>query len=194
MPGETIMRRAVVLPLMGVIISLLSLAGLSGCGYSLNSTPYRLDLKGGTLRLSVPVAENFSRFGRLGPALTEAVIERLSGTEGLVIDSAEETSSLKLAITSVAVGSGSWNVVDTSSRDTPEASSSRTAAVAVRATLTKPDPLTGQPVSKTANFYSYRTYMVSLNQGQVEMQESEALDWVVDDISQKIGAVMFNEF
>ncbi|MDR1677771.1 MAG: hypothetical protein LBS44_05180, partial [Deltaproteobacteria bacterium] len=55
----------------------LALVFLVGCGYSLNSTPYSLDLRGETLRLSIPVAENRSRYGYLGPALTKAVIERL---------------------------------------------------------------------------------------------------------------------
>ncbi|MDR0622537.1 MAG: LPS assembly lipoprotein LptE [Deltaproteobacteria bacterium] len=167
---------------------------LPGCGYSLNSSPYRLDLRGQTLRLAVPVAENHSRFGRLGPELTEAVIERLSGTEGLFLDTVNPEATLKLTITSVAVGSGSWEPVQTTSREIPEASSSRTAGVSVMATLTRPNPDGGAPLVKTSQFYNYRTYLVSRDQGQVEMQEAEALDWVIDDISQKIGAIMFNEF
>jgi hypothetical protein len=172
----------------------LALALLSGCGYSLSSTPYQLDLKGGTLRLSIPVAENHSRFGRLGPALTKEVIERLSGTKGLFLDAKNPEATLKLTITSVAVGSGSWEPVETTSREIPEASSSRTAGVSVMATLTRPNPDGGPPLVKTSQFYNYRTYLVSLDQGQVEMQEAEALDWVISDISQKISAVMFNEF
>ncbi|MDR1309464.1 MAG: LPS assembly lipoprotein LptE [Deltaproteobacteria bacterium] len=170
------------------------LAFLAGCGYSLAPSPYRLDLRGETLRLSVPVADNRSRFGRLGPDLTKAVIERLSGTKGLFLDSRNPEATLRLTITSVAVGSGSWEPIGTSSRDTPEASSSRTAGVSIMATLTRPNPDGGPPLVKSSRFYSYRTYMVSLNQGQVETQEAEALDWILDDISQKIGAVMFNEF
>ncbi|MDR0354394.1 MAG: LPS assembly lipoprotein LptE [Deltaproteobacteria bacterium] len=165
----------------------------SGCGYSLNSSPYRLNLKGETLRLSIPVAENQSRFGRLGPELTQKVIERLSGTEGLVIDATNPEATLKLTITSVRIGSGSWDVeINPSNRDTPSASSSRTAAVAVQAVLTTPE--SGGSVTKTRSFYSYRTYMVTLIQGQVETQEAEALDWVINDISEKIGATMFTEF
>ena len=60
-------------------LALISLASqlLGGCGYSLSASPYQLDLRGETLTLAVPVAANRSRFGRLGTALTEAVIERL---------------------------------------------------------------------------------------------------------------------
>jgi hypothetical protein len=36
--------------------------------------------------------------------------------------------------------------------------------------------------------------MVSQNVGQVEMQEADALNWVLKDISEKISSVMFNEF
>jgi hypothetical protein len=144
--------------------------------------------------LAVPVAENHSRFGRLGPALTKAVIERLSGTEGLYLDTTDPEATLKLTITSVAVGSGSWEPVETTSRDIPEASSSRTAGISVMATLTRPNPEGGPPLVKTNKFYNYRTYLVSRDQGQVELQEAEALDWVISDISQKVGAIMFNEF
>jgi hypothetical protein len=179
---------ALVLPLLGLPLIAI------GCGYQLTANAYQLDLKGETLRLSVPVASNRSRFGRLGPYLTEAVIERLSGTPGLILDSSSSQAVLSLTITSVAVGSGSWDVIGTSSRDTPEASSSRTASVTVDASLTRPGPKGAPPITKRQYFYSYRTYMVSQNLGQSEMQESEALNWALEDISQKIGSVMFNEF
>ncbi|MDR2301540.1 MAG: hypothetical protein LBF38_05830 [Deltaproteobacteria bacterium] len=182
------------LPLTGLVLTFLAIVFLAGCGYTLTSSPYKLDLKGQTLRLSVPVAENHSRIGRLGPALTKAVIERLSGTEGLYFDTVNPEATLKLTITSVAVGSGSWEPVETTSRDIPEASSSRTAAVSVMATLSRPNPDGGAPLVKSSQFYNYRTYLVSRDQGQVELQEAEALDWVISDISQKIGAIMFNEF
>ncbi|MDR1487805.1 MAG: LPS assembly lipoprotein LptE [Deltaproteobacteria bacterium] len=164
----------------------------TACGYRLAASPYQLNLEE-PLRLSVPIATNHSRFGRLGPDLTEAVIERLSGTPGLILDADSSQAKLILNIVSVAVGSGSWDVVGTSSKDTPEASSSRTASVTVDAQLTRPDSK-GAAISKRQQFYSYRTYMVSQNMGQVEMQEAEALNWVLEDISQKIGLMMFSEF
>jgi hypothetical protein len=43
-------------------------------------------------------------------------------------------------------------------------------------------------------FASNRTYLVSRVQGQVEMQEAEALAWIMQDLAQKIGLVLFNEF
>ncbi|MDR2443665.1 MAG: LPS assembly lipoprotein LptE [Deltaproteobacteria bacterium] len=183
-------RKLIGLFLLGLLPTLI----FSACGYSLSSSPYRLDLKGETLTMSIPVAANRSRFGRLGPALTKEVIERLSGTPGLIIQAEGAEAKLSLTIMTVTVGSGSWDVVGTSTRDTPEASSSRTATVGVSAALTRPNPKGGPPISKRSSFYSSRTYMVSVNQGQVEMQEAEALDWIIEDISQKIGLVMFNEF
>jgi hypothetical protein len=188
LPFSRLIRLALVLGLWLILVI------LSGCGYSLNSSPYQLNLKGQSLRLAVPVAQNHSRFGRLGPALTKAVIERLSGTKGLYLDVQNPEATLKLTITSVAVGSGSWEPVETTSREIPEASSSRTAGISVMATLTRPNPDGGPPLVKNSQFYNYRTYLVSRVQGQVEMQEAEALDWVISDISEKIGSVMFNEF
>ncbi|MDR1085966.1 MAG: LPS assembly lipoprotein LptE [Deltaproteobacteria bacterium] len=165
---------------------------LSGCGYSLNPTSYRL---AEPLTLSVPVADNSSRYGHLGPELTRAVIARLSGTPGLVIDSRGADSSLKMTITQVVVGSGSWDIVRTHDDETPEASSSRTVSVTVDVNFTRPgknsiDP----PLSNRMKFSSSRTYLVSQIQGQVEMQEAEALTWIMEDLAQKIGLVMFNEF
>jgi hypothetical protein len=137
---------------------------------------------------------NRSRFGRLGPALTKEVIERLSGTPGLIIQANSSEAKLSMTILSVSVGSGSWDVVGIASRETPEASASRTVTVVVDASMTRPNPKGGNPLTKRSFFSSSRTFMVSSNQGQVEMQEEEALDWIIEDISQKIGLVMFNEF
>jgi hypothetical protein len=130
----------------------------------------------------------------LGPELTKTVIEKLSGTKGLYFDTKDPEATLTLTINSVSVGSGSWEPVETTSREIPEASSSRTAGVSVKATLTRPNPDGGSPLVKSSQFYNYRTYLVSRDQGQVEMQEAEALDWIISDISEKIGAVMFTEF
>jgi hypothetical protein len=181
--------------LSALLAALLLAATLfQGCGYSLSASPYQLDLKGGSLALAIPVAANRSRYGRLGPELTRAVIERLSGTPGLTIRAEGAEAKLAMTIVSVTVGSGSWDVVGTSSKDTPEASASRTASLTVDATFTRPDPAGGPPLSKRSLFSSSRNYVVSSNQGLVETQEAEALDWILDDIGQKIGLVMFNEF
>jgi hypothetical protein len=172
----------------------LALAVPTACGYSLSSSPYRLDLKGESLTLAVPVAANRSRYGQLGPELTRAVIERLSGAPGLTIRNDGAEATLSLTIVTVTVGSGSWDVIETTTKDTPEASSSRTASITVDAALTRPNPEGGAPISKRSVFSSSRTYMVSSVQGQVETQEAEALAWTLNDIGQKIGQVLFNEF
>ena len=144
--------------------------------------------------MAIPVAANRSRYGRLGPELTKEVIERLSGTPGLAIVSEGGEAELSMTIVTVTVGSGSWDVVETTSKDTPEASASRTASLTVDATLVRPSPDGGAPVSKRSQFSSSRTYMVGSNALQVENLEAEALDWILYDIGQKICLVMFNEF
>ncbi|MDR2141484.1 MAG: LPS assembly lipoprotein LptE [Deltaproteobacteria bacterium] len=165
---------------------------LAGCGYSLGPTPYRLTR---ALTLSIPVADNNSRYGHLGPDLTRAVIERLSGTPGLVIDSQGADSTLKMSITRVVVGSGSWDIIRSHDDETPEASSSRNVSVTVDVTLTRPGPdKDGAPLVNRLKFSSSRTYLVGRTQGQVETQEAEALSWIMDDLAQKIGLVLFNEF
>jgi hypothetical protein len=140
------------------------------------------------------VAQNRSRYGRLGPQLTKAVIERLSGTPGLNIVSQGGEAQLSMTIVSVTVGGGSWDVISTTSKDTHEASASRTASLTVDASLTRPSPDGGAPVTKRAMLSSSRTYMIASNPGQVETQETEALDWIIEDLSQKIGLTMFSEF
>jgi hypothetical protein len=163
-----------------------------GCGYSVGPVPHRL---AAPLTLSVPVADNRSRYAHLGPDLTKAVIAQLSGTPGLAIDNAGANASLKMTITQVVVGSGSWDVVRINDDETPEASSSRSVHVTVDATFNKPGPdPAGAPLSRRVKFSSSRTYLVSRVQGQVEMQEAEALAWIMQDLAQKIGLVLFNEF
>jgi hypothetical protein len=166
--------------------------GFWGCGYSLGPAPYRL---AGPLTLSIPVADNSSRYGHLGPDLTRAVISRLAGTPNLVIDNKGAEAKLKLTITHVMVGSGSWDIARVHDDETPEASSSRNVAVSVDAVFIKPnqDPK-GPPLSNRMKFTSNRTYLVSRIPGQVEMQEDEALAWIIEDLAQKIGLVLFNEF
>jgi hypothetical protein len=179
------------LPVAAVLAVLMGL-GLMGCGYSFNPTAYRL---ASPLTLSIPVADNASRYGHLGPDLTRAVIARLSGTPGLVIDNQGANSSLKMTITQVVVGSGSWDIVRTHDDETPEASSSRTVSVTVDVSFTRPgkNPL-DPPLLNRMKFSSNSTYLVSRFQGQVEMQEAEALSWIMEDLAQKIGLVLFNEF
>lgn len=186
-------RHAAMAALILIIAALIPMT-LASCGYSLSSSPYRLVTDGGQLTLAIPVASNRSRYGLLGPDLTKAVIERLTGTPGLSIVAEGGDAKLSLTIVSVVIGSGSWDVVATTSKDTPEASASRTASITVDASLVRPNPDGDAPVTKRSLFSSSRTYMVGSNPGQVEMQETEALDWIIDDISQKIGLVMFNEF
>jgi hypothetical protein len=141
------------------------------------------------------VADNKSRYGHLGPDLTKALIAELAGTKGLVIDNAGAKASLKMTITQVVMGSGSWDIVRTNKDDTPEASASREAYVTVDVVFTKPAKEFGAPpISTRSRFSSSRTYLVSQIQGQVEMQEAEALAWIMADLAQKIGLVLFNEF
>jgi hypothetical protein len=169
-------------------------AALPGCGYGLTPSPYRLRIPEGGLSLFVPVAENQSRYGSLGPELTRGVIEKLSGTPGLRFGSEGSEATLKLSIVSVVLGSGSWEVIPANTSDVPEASSSRTVSASVEAVLTRKNPEVGMPESKRRLFSSTRTFVVSNIQGQVEMQEAQALSRVMDDISQKIAMIMFTEF
>jgi hypothetical protein len=172
----------------------LSLSGLASCGYGVSATPYRLIVPGGTLRLSVPVPENRSRYAQLGPRLSRAVIGNLSGIPGLILENGPSEANLRLTITSVVVGSGSWDVLENRDSDLPETSASRTATVTLEAVLTRPSQKEGVPVSSRRNFASSRTYLVGASQGQAAMQEEEALDWIIEDISQKVALLMFNEF
>ncbi|MDR2405276.1 MAG: LPS assembly lipoprotein LptE [Deltaproteobacteria bacterium] len=175
-------------------VMVLGLLTLTGCGYSFAPSPYQLKLPEGGMSLYVPVADNQSRYGNLGPELTRSVIEKLSGTPGLSFATEGSNATLSLSIISVVLGSGSWEVLPTSYTEVPESSSSRTASVEVEAVFTRVRPDTGVPYSKRRTFSSSRTFVVSPNQGQVEMLEQEALSRVVDDISQKIAMIMFTEF
>jgi hypothetical protein len=147
------------------------------------------------LTLAVPVADNRSRYGHLGPDLTRAVISRLSGTPGLVIDQTAANATLKMAIERVVVGGGSWDIIRTHDDETPEASASRDVFVTVDVTFIRPGPdPTGPPLVNRAKFSANRTYLVGRVQGQVETQEVEALAWIMGDLAEKIGLAMFNEF
>jgi hypothetical protein len=168
--------------------------GFCGCGYSFSPTPYQLRIPEGGMTLHVGVAQNRSRFARLGPELTRNMIEKLSGVPGLRIGGPTSEATLELKITSVVVGTGSWEIRDRRDSAIPESSSSRTVRADVEAIFTRPADLPeGKAVSRRT-FSSYRTYVVSQLQGQEEMQEAEALKWIIDDISQKIATLMFTEF
>jgi hypothetical protein len=146
------------------------------------------------MSLHIPIAENRSRYGRLGPQLTRNVTELLDGTPGLRIVGPPADGTLKLSISSVVVGSGSWEILPDNETEIPESSSSRTATVTVDAVFTRPGEPGGAAVSKRRRFTSSRTYVVTSNQGQTDMQEAEALEWIMDDIGRKIAIIMFTEF
>jgi hypothetical protein len=153
-----------------------------------------LRLPEGGMSLHIPIAENSSRFARLGPQLTRNITELLEGTPGLRITGPAAEGTLKLKVTSVFVGSGSWEILPDNATEVPEASSSRLATATVEAVFTRPGPPGGARVSKRRQFSSSRSYVVTSNQGQTDMQEAEALDWIMQDISRKIALVMFTEF
>jgi hypothetical protein len=180
------------IPALALPILLLA-AALGGCGYGFSPSPYRLRIPEGGMSLYVPVADNRSRYGSLGPELTRQMIHILSGTPGLSFGGEGSDATLKLGITSVVLGSGSWEVVTASGSEVPESSSSRTATVYVEAVFTRKNA-EGLPYAKRREFSSSRTFVVTPNQNQSEMQEAEALNRVLEDISQKVAMIMFTEF
>ncbi|MDR1314360.1 MAG: LPS assembly lipoprotein LptE [Deltaproteobacteria bacterium] len=174
--------------------ALLALAACISCGYSVSPSPYHLRLPEGGMSLHIPIAENSSRFARLGPQLTRNVTELLEGTPGLRITGLPADGILNLKVSSVLVGSGSWEVLPDNATEVPEASSSRLATASVEATFTRPGSQGGPDFSKRRLFTSSRTYVVTSNQGQTDMQQAEALEWIMQDISRKIALIMFTEF
>jgi hypothetical protein len=146
------------------------------------------------MSLHIPIAENSSRFARLGPQLTRTVTELLEGTPGLRITGPPADGTLKLKVSRVFVGSGSWEIKRENSTEIPESSSSRLANATVEAVFTRPGAPGSAPVSKRRLFTSSRSYVVTSDQGQTDMQEAEALDWIMQDICRKIALVMFTEF
>jgi hypothetical protein len=173
----------------------MALWGLAACGYSLSPGPYQLRLPEGGMSLHIPIAENRSRFARLGPQLTRQLTVLLEGVPGLRITGPQADATLRLSVVSVMVGSGSWEMVPEDSSQKPESSSSRVATATVEAVFTRPGAAPGAPpVSRRRQFISSRTYVVTGNQGQTEMQQTEALDWIMEDISRKVALIMFTEF
>ncbi|MDR1040875.1 MAG: LPS assembly lipoprotein LptE [Deltaproteobacteria bacterium] len=179
---------------LAAAVALVALCACASCGYSVSPSPYQLRLPEGGMSLHIPIAENRSRYGRLGPQLTRNVTELLDGTPGLRIVGPPADGTLKLSISSVVVGSGSWEILPDNETEIPESSSSRTATVTVDAVFTRPGEPGGAAVSKRRRFTSSRTYVVTSNQGQTDMQEAEALEWIMDDIGRKIAIIMFTEF
>jgi hypothetical protein len=181
--------------LFSVLTCLFCVLLISSCGYDFSPSPYQLKLPEGGMSLYVPVAINHSHFQRLGPDLTRAFIDSISGIKGLRLRGPGSDATLKLEISNVVVKTGSWEPPRTAGSEIPEISSSRTAFVEVIAEFTRPgEGENSPPVVRQSSFSSYRTYAVSLNQDQVDMQEAEALKWILNDISRKIASLMFREF
>lgn len=160
---------------------------LGGCGYSLSPSPY------GTLEplsVSVPMATNKSRYSELGPMLTADIIRRLDGAANVRVLEGSP-ARLKLDIAAVSITGGSWDVED--DRDRPRNSASRVIDMTVEAVLSRPGA-DGRPQVRRQRFSSQRTFLVSEEQAQVEMRQAEAFQWLTNDLSQKIGQMMFSEF
>jgi hypothetical protein len=96
-----------------------------------------------------------------------------------------------LNIISAHVSGGSWQLEDYTR--TPVDSASRVASMTVEAVLEKTGP-GGRPVTIRNTFSGSRTFLVGSNQSQIELRQREALEWIINDISQKIGQTMFSEF
>lgn len=165
----------------------LSAALLSGCGYSLSPSPYGLMED---ISLSIPVAENKSRYGELGPMLTGDIISRLDASSRIRV-SEGAPARLKLDIVNVAVSGGAWEMDNNDDR--PKNSASRVVHIAVDAVLEKPGQ-DGVPQMRRQRFSGQRTFLVSDSQAQVEMRQAEAFQWLVNDLGQKISQTMFSEF
>lgn len=160
-----------------------------GCGYNLSPTPYSL-LE--SIRVSVPMATNQSRYGNLGPQLTANVINRLDASTNISIRE-NAAATLKMNITSVDVPGGSWDP-DFDEDNLPVRSASRVIVITVVAILERPNPQGGQPLVRRQAFTSQRSFLVGNNQVQVEFKQGEAFDWIILDLGQKITQTMFSEF
>jgi hypothetical protein len=165
----------------------LGAALLGGCGYSLSPSPYGLMED---LQLSVPVAENKSRYGELGPMLTGDIISRLDASSAIRVAEGAP-ARLKLDIVNVTVSGGAWEVEE--GDDSPKNSASRVVYMTVEAVLEKPGQ-DGAPQMRRQRFFGQRTFLVSDSQAQVEMRQAEAFQWLVNDLGQKISQTMFSEF
>lgn len=176
---------------LSLILALAAIFGLAGgCGYSLSPTPYGLIE---AMTVSVPVVVNQSRFSDLGPMLTKDIITRLDASSSI---SVRENAPARLVMTikSVSVAGGSW-LSSTLRDDTPTDSASRVVFMTVEAVLERPDPSgASQPLIRRQMFSGRRTFLVSNQQAQVELRQSEAFEWLISDLGQKIAQTMFSEF
>lgn len=165
-------------------------AGLvfGGCGYSLSPSPYGLTE---SMTVSVPVAVNPSRYADLGPMLTMDVITRLNASPEISVRD-DSAATLRLTIKHVSISGGAWET--RRGDNVPVSSASRVLNVAVEAVLERPNPRGGAPLVRRNTFMSNRTFLVTSEQAQLELQENEAFKWVVSDLGQKISQTMFSEF
>lgn len=180
--------KASVLILLFVAAAVSGIVG--GCGYSMSPTPYGLMQ---AMTVSVPVAVNQSRFSDLGPMLTKEIITRLDASSSISVRE-HAPARLTMTIKSVSVSGGSWQR-STRNDDIPTDSASRVASITVESVLERPDPSgAAQPLIRRQLFSSRRTFLVSNDQAQVELRQSEAFEWLVSDLGQKIAQTMFSEF
>ena len=161
---------------------------LGGCGYSLSPSPYGLME---SMTVSVPVATNQSRYADLGPMLTSDVINRLNTSPEISVRE-NSASTLRLRIRHVSISGGAWET--RRNDDTPINSASRVVRMSVEAVLEQPNPDGGPPLVRRNVFISQRNFMVTSEQAQLELQQSEAFKWIVADLGQKIAQMMFSEF
>jgi len=163
---------------------------VGGCGYSLSPTPYGLIE---AMTVSVPVAVNQSRFSDLGPMLTKEIITRLDASSNISVRE-NAPARLTMTIKSVSVTGGSWQR-STRHDDLPTDSASRVASLTVECVLERPDPSgAAQPLIRRQLFSSHRTFLVSNDQAQVALRQSEAFEWLISDLGQKVAQTMFSEF
>ena len=175
----------------GALPIFLLIAGLffGGCGYSLSPTPY--GLMEATV-VSIPVVKNQSRFADLGPQLTEDIITRLDASSNISVREGAP-ATLTMTIQSVALSGGAWQS-ERNNDDLPTNSASRVATMTVEAVLERPNPKGDQPLIRRHVFQGQRTFLVTDDQPQVELQQNEALSWLISDLGQKIAQTMFSEF
>ena len=171
---------------------------LGGCGYQVGPSPYSLLQP---LTVSVPVAGNQSRYGDLGPRLTREVISLLDTAANVtVLETAPAT--LRMTITRVDVGGGAWNP-GRNEYDLPTASASRVITLAVEAVLEKSGiagtgtagaGAAGTASARRLRVSSHRIFYVNDDEYQTQLLESDAFNWVLTDLAQKITQGLFSEF
>ncbi len=178
-------------PKTAYLSAVLLLILAAGCGYGLSPTPYGLME---AMVVSVPVAKNQSRYADLGPQLTSDVISRLDASSNITVRE-EAPATLTMTISRVAVFGGAWETGRyDDDDDEPKKSASRVVYVAVEAILERPGPPGGQPLVSRRTFGSSRTFFVNEVQADTELRQSEAFNWVIADLGQKIAQNMFSEF